>query len=33
MVESEGGAGDQGAGNNEVYAGSNVVSEFTIADA
>ena len=36
MVEAEGGSapgGSQGADNNEVYAGSNVVQEFTIQDA
>ena len=36
MVEAqggEGGTGGQGAGNDEVYAGGNVVQEFTIADA
>ena len=34
MVEAEGGSGGQGgAENSEVYAGGNVVQEFTIADA
>ena len=32
MVEQEGGAATH-AGNNEVYAGSNVKQEFTIQDA
>ena len=35
MVEAEGGSGGQGgnADNSEVYAGGNVIQEFTIADA
>ena len=36
MVESEGGAagdGTSGQGNESVYAGGNVVQEFTIQDA
>ena len=35
MVEAEGGSGGQGgnADNSDVYAGGNVIQEFTIADA